>query len=589
MTRSLLFFLLLGLFPILLSAQHMVQVEKNQSIEEGSSVNDILVDQGNKVWIATEKGLYTYSYSGGRRDIETSEILALAMNDEGEVWSANADGAIFQGGDRKQMILESESPITSMTFQGNLLWVATQGDGIYVFNTTVNKLTGHFHKDNSKLQSNDINFIINNKVGTIWAGTEKGVLEIKGDKWKVYEKNNPITAAALYEDDVWFVGNETLWLVDSDNRWERILLDARLTDGKVRDMAFDDEGRLYFASEVFSRYDIIEDTMSVYGKPIGFVSDQSRCVTADLDGNMWVGTKKRGLFRFRLYFEETEDIPLSAICYMESEPKCPGESGGVLKVNVSGGKEPYSIKWDCRGCRGDSASGLSAGDYPVTVTDATGKSLELLGTVLEPRELEVIVKENKNISRAGGKDGVLEVQGAGGTGAFTYLWEDGSKEPRRERLLEGEYALTMTDGNGCSVEEAFTVEGVKILPELVSGDIKEGMTIRLEQLYFQADSLGYEDSSIPTLNEVYVFLNKNPKIAIEIGGHTNGLPSHEYCDWLSQGRAQRVAEYFYAKGISTKQVVYKGYGKREPVDTNKTKAGRKRNQRVEIKFIEYGD
>lgn len=72
---------------------------------------------------------------------------------------------------------------------------------------------------------------------------------------------------------------------------------------------------------------------------------------------------------------------------------------------------------------------------------------------------------------------------------------------------------------------------------------------------------------------------------VEIGGHTNSIPPHEYCDRLSTARAQNVAEYLREKGILVEQVQFKGYGKRVPIASNETAAGRLKNQRVELKII----
>jgi len=94
----------------------------------------------------------------------------------------------------------------------------------------------------------------------------------------------------------------------------------------------------------------------------------------------------------------------------------------------------------------------------------------------------------------------------------------------------------------------------------------------------------FNQSSIPALKELGSFLEENPNISIEIRGHTNGLPNHEYCDWLSNGRSSKVAGYFYELGISNEQVTHKGYGKRLPLASNDTKEGRGKNQRVEVKI-----
>lgn len=115
--------------------------------------------------------------------------------------------------------------------------------------------------------------------------------------------------------------------------------------------------------------------------------------------------------------------------------------------------------------------------------------------------------------------------------------------------------------------------------------IVEGQVIRIENLYFQADSSNITDDAYPVLNEIYTFLRANPDISIEVGGHTNNRCETIFCDKLSEKRAKAVADYLHARGIRKKRLLFKGYGKRSPVATNATSTGRKRNQRVEIKIL----
>lgn len=115
--------------------------------------------------------------------------------------------------------------------------------------------------------------------------------------------------------------------------------------------------------------------------------------------------------------------------------------------------------------------------------------------------------------------------------------------------------------------------------------LEKGQIFRLNNTFFPADSSYITRHAEKELSRVQAFLSKNPSVVIEIGGHTNGLPEHDYCDQLSMDRAQNVAQYLIKKGIPSQQVSYKGYGKRHPIATNKTLAGRQRNQRVEMKVL----
>lgn len=125
----------------------------------------------------------------------------------------------------------------------------------------------------------------------------------------------------------------------------------------------------------------------------------------------------------------------------------------------------------------------------------------------------------------------------------------------------------------------------KVLQELNRSSIKQGQTIEIKNLMFRADSAKIEASSYEVLNDIYGFLVTNNDVVIEIGGHTNGIPDDDYCDRLSTARAKAVAEYLVDKGVNPSKVQFKGYGKRKPIADNKTKYGRDKNQRVEIKIL----
>jgi len=127
----------------------------------------------------------------------------------------------------------------------------------------------------------------------------------------------------------------------------------------------------------------------------------------------------------------------------------------------------------------------------------------------------------------------------------------------------------------------------KILKELDRSTLHKGQVIKIEQIYFVADSPAIILSSYEVLDELYEFLADNKDVRIEIGGHTNGLPEHDYCDQLSASRAKAVVDYLNRKGIPLAQLDFKGYGKRRPIAPNNTETGRVKNQRVEVKILSF--
>jgi outer membrane protein OmpA-like peptidoglycan-associated protein len=135
-----------------------------------------------------------------------------------------------------------------------------------------------------------------------------------------------------------------------------------------------------------------------------------------------------------------------------------------------------------------------------------------------------------------------------------------------------------------------TNDGPRLLTELDREKLHQGKTIRIERLYFKADSTRIGPESYPVLDEIAQFLKMNKDIVIEIGGHTNTLPSADFCNKLSTTRAKSVTEYLAQKGVAKGQLQYKGYGKTKPIVPNDTysRSARAKNQRVEIKVLSLG-
>ncbi|MFK7933682.1 MAG: OmpA family protein [Saprospiraceae bacterium] len=130
-------------------------------------------------------------------------------------------------------------------------------------------------------------------------------------------------------------------------------------------------------------------------------------------------------------------------------------------------------------------------------------------------------------------------------------------------------------------EEEMTLVDVK------RKDLKAGQKIQIKNLFFSADKSEINSDSYTALNNLYKFLNRNQDIVIEVGGHTNSTPPDDYCDKLSTARAKAVVDFLAKKGIERERLQYKGYGKRNPVASNRTPVGRKRNQRVEVKVVSF--
>ena len=121
--------------------------------------------------------------------------------------------------------------------------------------------------------------------------------------------------------------------------------------------------------------------------------------------------------------------------------------------------------------------------------------------------------------------------------------------------------------------------------EILLQPIERGTHIVLENIFYQTDRYQLEKSSIGELERIFLFLAQNPKVRIEISGHTDNTGSEQYNRTLSENRAKAVAEYLIGKGIAADRIVAKGYGFDKPVADNQSEEGRAKNRRTELKIL----
>ena len=81
----------------------------------------------------------------------------------------------------------------------------------------------------------------------------------------------------------------------------------------------------------------------------------------------------------------------------------------------------------------------------------------------------------------------------------------------------------------------------------------------------------------------------NPDVTVRIDGHTDSIGTEEYNQGLSERRAEAVAAYLEAAGVSRDRMTVAGFGETQPVASNDTAEGRALNRRVEIDLIDPAD
>ena len=115
--------------------------------------------------------------------------------------------------------------------------------------------------------------------------------------------------------------------------------------------------------------------------------------------------------------------------------------------------------------------------------------------------------------------------------------------------------------------------------------LENDITVVLKNVFFNFNSFELLPESYTELNKVVDYMNTNPAMKIEIGGHTDNVGTKEYNRTLSENRAKSVYTYLIGKGIDTNRLSYKGYDFSVPIADNNTEEGRAENRRTEFKII----
>ena len=114
--------------------------------------------------------------------------------------------------------------------------------------------------------------------------------------------------------------------------------------------------------------------------------------------------------------------------------------------------------------------------------------------------------------------------------------------------------------------------------------IRETATIQ-DGINFELGTATLLHNSHRTLEGIYLTMEANPDMVVEIAGHTCNSGGYEFNMRLSQNRAQAVADYLVSRGISAGRLVAVGRGFDRPIADNNTEEGREKNRRVEIRSL----
>ncbi len=130
--------------------------------------------------------------------------------------------------------------------------------------------------------------------------------------------------------------------------------------------------------------------------------------------------------------------------------KCYGDASGKINLEINGGIPPYSFLWNTGQTTKD-VSGMVAGTYTVTITDANGCAKSKSKSVTQPSAaLSAAISSVQNVNCFGENSGIISTIVSGGTSPYSYNWSNGNSNSTLQNIPAGNYSLTVTDANGCT-------------------------------------------------------------------------------------------------------------------------------------------
>ena len=159
----------------------------------------------------------------------------------------------------------------------------------------------------------------------------------------------------------------------------------------------------------------------------------------------------------------------------------------------------------------------------------------------------------------------------------------GSQIDRQDRRLDEQDKRIAQQG-------AIIEENRRLLEQLRSKgidvrDSERGVVVNLPDVLFEFGKSNLTPSAQATVGEIANVLQSAESRMISVEGHTDSLGTIEYNYRLSEARARSVAESLSQHGVPARRIRTKALGETDPIASNRSDSGRRRNRRVEVVIL----
>lgn len=485
-------------------------ISKNRTGFPEGQINSIAIDQNDTKWVATENGLVAFYADSTVRTFNRADkydslidkVSSIRFDNKGTIWLGTFSNDIVSVVNLDaygEYIWHTEIPtFSNKSFYINSIdvdskggkWIATAEGGVWYISPN-NKKTLYNRESEPNIPSDVINAVTVDNNDVVWVGTNAGMFNIKNGK---FQDAFDVTDSGYGYDNILHIdlkpdGNLCITALNRKGKQflvcnqEMFQMSKRVTKSsnfRFNDVLITPNENVWIAgNEGIIKFSKEEEPI-FYDQDSGLVVSAVTALAYDINGDIWLGTSKEGLFKMQ--FKQIE-VP---------------------------------------------------------------KEAEIVAVVKEKTKIDV---------------------------------ENVLKNETPEVKLETEVVQP-------------TIEIAKIeVPKVIFNkkEIKKGESVSLENIEFNIKS--YSLNNAEGVQTVLDFMKENPKVRIELSGHTDKDPHPAHPSYariakqqldLSRQRVETVYRYLIDRGIDPSRIEKKAYGGTKPlVNFNAAE-----NRRVEMKILE---
>ena len=358
---------------------------------------------------------------------------------------------------------------------------------------------------------------------------------------------------------------------------------------------------IHYRVSLFAEYGVLNSNGTAAAKPLEFAGNQVEVQKSNTMLAMNGDTKLNNLFvgaKFTIQFEvpgkKARPVPpppayaiYSVVDANTNEPlkvalvETRGTQSGKIALREKQiGPKGFRQK---HGLGSFTVNAKADGYYPATqefMVEEVG-STQYVTIAMRPRPVLRVRVYNKETNQV--LPATIQIMQRGATEPAYSLTTDSISGSTRKMLEEGpQYMLHIAQLGYDTINMAIHNIGDSL--NIALSPIKKGEVFIVHNLHFATNKTRILSRSEEALNDLYMYLARNPKTRIKIIGHTDNVGKDAANQKLSDGRANAVMKELIERGIAPERVSAEGRGETQPIDTNDTEEGRQNNRRVEIEI-----